>query len=117
MGDFKLFSFDSSWTWEWSQSFASALGSIINDMVEAPTGPLLQLRGTPKPTPWKRKADLGSGEEHDSGSMLVDSSAAVEAEPAKNIFHVDTTPQPGEPSPKRRPAVLPTANTSGVNGG
>merc|ERR1712203_230903 len=73
--DFKIWSFDSAWGWEWSTYFASCLGAVIADMVEAPTAPLLQTRGRPKEParPWKRKSNIGTNGEQAENHMEVDS--------------------------------------------
>lgn len=47
--DFRIFHWDAAWGWEWSTYFAMALGSVIGDMVTAPTKPLLQATLHPSP--------------------------------------------------------------------
>merc|ERR1712032_527843 len=40
--DFRIFHWDSNWSWSWKDAFAHTMGAIVNDMTSAPAAPLLR---------------------------------------------------------------------------
>jgi len=79
--DFRIFHWDHAWGWEWSTYFAMALGSVIGDMVSAPTAPLSRV--SLRPGSWTPPTSSGSAaaDPASSGSAAADDMETAPAQP------------------------------------
>merc|ERR1719291_402735 len=55
--EMRLYAWDASWGWEWSTYFAQTIACVVQDMVKAPTRPLLGSKTAAVQKELKRKGD------------------------------------------------------------